>query len=349
MKYLKILPFALVASLVSQEAMALREGTIQAAQAQVLAQQAAAQLLLDQNAYLGGIALPQNDDYRAAVLANGGHAGAPAIEVLILQVLETGGAAGILHGDGPQQAAVAAMLALPGADHTTITRDAVLAAVALQAFIAGGGGAGIPFTEANIRTTHKLIKPAVNLPVNLNNFNAAHYLRNPQGGGVAAPVNVVNVTAGVSLLTALVAPVHINAANVNAAILLAPFVAAGNQISQAQIDAVKAAMVNNAVRDAMVWAINNGFGGQPAGTIPAGIARVSNSAVVSTLIVIHGAVPFGATAGRFVGVGNNEMLVHQNHLGGGAPALNDVIVFTGAIDDPLNGANITVQNYAIAP
>ena len=60
MKYLKIVPFALVASLVSQDAMALNEATIQAAKTVVI-----------QDARLGVLGLPQDPAHRAALASLG--------------------------------------------------------------------------------------------------------------------------------------------------------------------------------------------------------------------------------------------------------------------------------------
>ena len=304
MKHLKILPLAVITTLFAQDTFAIGEGAVRKADEIVNQQQQQNQqnqLLQAQNLYLGGLGLPTDNAYRAALLAVGGHGAAPAAQIIVLRKIQTAGEA-VDHTDPAQQAAVADLLplVLPGRLNL-IDDDTVPAAVALRA-----AGPAIPVTENNVRAAVALAAAA---------------------GGV----------------------LPVNAGNVAAAVLLAPYVAGGGgrQVTAPQIAAVVAATaVNPNVRDAMVWAITNGFGGQAVGTVPAGIAEVTVSANVSTLAVRYGAVPFGATPGRFAG---QDMQVHQNHLGGGAPALNSLIVFTGAIDDPINGANITVQNYAVAP
>jgi hypothetical protein len=344
MKYLRILPLALVATIASQNVMAIGEGAYKAADSAM-----AAKTLSAQNARLDVLGLPKDNAYRAAMVAAGG-VGATKSQ-LILQVLETGGAAGILHGNAAQQNAVDAMLLLPGANLAKVAdADTILAAVDVQALIIAGHVLG-GFTENSIKTAYKLRKPAVALPVNWANFQAAHFLRNPQGGGAVAAVTVANVTAAQALLNAVGAPVPVNAANVDAAVLLAPYVAGGGgrQLNLAQVDAVKdATAVNANVRGAMVWAITNGFGGQPVGTVPAGIARVALAGADSTLTVMYGAPPFGANAARFAG---NDMIVQQANIGGGlaAPALNSLIVFTGVVDDGGNPNNVITQNSAVVP
>ena len=67
MKYLKILPLSLVATLLSQESMALKESTIQRARVEENRQRVEG----PQNAILAGLGLPQNANHRAALTALG--------------------------------------------------------------------------------------------------------------------------------------------------------------------------------------------------------------------------------------------------------------------------------------
>jgi len=141
--------------------------------------------------------------------------------------------------------------------------------------------------------------------------------------------------------------IAINQANVDAAILLNPYIVGGNQLTAPQIAAVIIAIViNNNTRDAVVWAITNGFGAQAVGTVPVGVAEVTGIAGNDhTLTVRYGnaAIPFGANAGKFAG---NDFHVHLNQLPVGT-AIGHFLVFSAAADD-IGAAFITLTDHAKA-
>lgn len=246
MKYLNKISFALLATLISQDALALSEGTIEAAKAQAKNQQAGAQLLATQNARLGVLGLAQDANHRAALTALG----------------------------------------------------------------------------------------ALGIVDNANNVAAAAALINANGAAIA--VNLPN----------LVATRHLEA-----------YITAGNRLTQLQIDAVKNAnAINSGTRDAMVWAITNGFGGQAIGTVPVGIAvHHSNTGTGNHRFEIKYGLGHGWAGGHVAG--NNTFLIHKSNapINGAVPngraAANPpvYIVFNNLQNDGVNAGMATVQDLGIKP
>ena len=303
MKYLKILPLAVITTLFAQDTFAIGEGAVRKAD-EIVNQQQQAGLLNAQNLTLNGLGLPQDAGHRAALVALGG--------------------AGIAVDAGN----VAAAVALAGVP-LAVDAGNVAAAVAL---------AGVP------------------LAVDAGNVAAAVAL-----AGVPLAVNAGNVAAALALANANGGAIVVDADNVAAAVLLAPYVAGGGgrQVTAPQIAAIVAATAVNANTGASVaWAINTGFGGQPVGTVPAGLAQrqgalVNHPGDVDLRIVwlnapniVVGNVVAGPIANIVVG---NNITVHTANLGNNNIAGGARIVFDAINQDAVANPKRTFGNMAITP
>ncbi len=181
--------------------------------------------------------------------------------------------------------------------------------------------------------------------VTAENLELAGALIDHAGG--AAAVTAANLRLASVMADAGLNPVHITAANLTAAALLQPMINLGF-FNRDKLGAVlNATRVSDEVRDAVVWAINTGFRGQPPGTIPSGVAIYdSNTGGGNPRFIVElGAVPFSATAGRFNAA--NRFLVERAGVAGMELNIGDRIVFTDLTDSA--APFITLVNGAKVP
>jgi len=192
--------------------------------------------------------------------------------------------------------------------------------------------AGKEITDAT-RANAKVLKDA-GQPINLINLDRV---------AVGGPVVVALLAIGIIPGTAQEQAAAIALLNTNPTDY--------NSITLVNLTAVqRATAVDSPTRDTMAWAINNGFAGEPAGTIPAGIATYVNTTCGGNhryLIKTQTLGNFldGSLQGRVL---DNKFIISSDNIDALAHAVaGSYIVFTAIAPD--GNYFVTVTNAANAP
>lgn len=199
MKYLKILPVVSALALAPQGVLAIKDLAVQAANQAAAQQQAAAQILGQRNARLTHLNLPNTDEYRTALIANGDHNGGATAGVIVLHVK------GIAIN--PIRILAADAILGGGTPDEVTARNVVIAGLLQSAMI------NLPVNEINMKALDALQKNAPPIAVNVNNISAAIKLSAPDAGPIIG-INADSVAAADALLRAVGGPLDVSAVTV---------------------------------------------------------------------------------------------------------------------------------------